>query len=279
MSALRRAHTDVVRRRSAPYRNADWTTQRGDRVKFDAVREVLGDTPYMGVDEGWELYNFVLDSRPQRCLELGHAHGVSSLYIAAALDETGGGHLDTVDLLSSAKRVPNVEALCAAAGLTRYVSVHREVNSYTWFLKRRIEESSRSGHCEPCYDFCFIDGCKNWTIDGLAFFLCEKLLRERGWILFDDYRWTYAKHRHKPENDGITTRSLSPEEMEKAHVELIFHLLVMQHGRFSNFVLQDGAWAWAQKVADGRKTLHRTHKRALPEHLSAPSRRGAGRPG
>jgi predicted O-methyltransferase YrrM len=240
-------------------------------VKFEAVRAVLKDTPYMGVDEGWELYNFVLRNRPRRCLELGHAHGASSLYIAAALDEVGEGHLDSVDLLGSADRVPNIETLFAEAGLTHYLSVYRETNSYTWFLKRKIEERSSQGNCEPCYDFCFVDGCKNWTIDGLAFFLVEKLLREDGWILFDDYRWTYARHQHKPENDGITTRSLSAEEMEKAHVELIFHLLVMQHASFSNFVLQDGAWAWAQKQARGSKVLEETSKLPLPQELVVPS--------
>ena len=97
----------------------------------------------------------------------------------------------------------------------------------------------------------------------------EKLVRDDAWILFDDYRWTYAGHRHKLENDGITTRSLSDEEMEKAHVELIFHLLVMQHERFSNFVLQDGAWAWAQKQPAGSKILREGRKRSLPDDLAA----------
>ncbi len=161
-------------------------------MKFDVVRAVLKETPYMGLDDGWELYNFVLRNHPQRCLELGHAHGASSLYIAAALDNNGSGHLDSVDLQSSADRVPNIESLFDEADLGSYLSVFREPNSYTWFLKRKIEEQSCTGRCEPCYDFCFIDGCKNWTIDGLAFFLVEKLLRHNGWILFDDYRWTYA---------------------------------------------------------------------------------------
>ena len=116
-------------------------------MEFEAVRAILKDTPYMGVDEAWELYNFILRHRPRRCLELGHAHGASSLYIAAALDELGGGHLDSVDLLSSAERVPNIETLFAEAGLSDYLNVYREQNSYTWFLKRRIEQQSSQGRC------------------------------------------------------------------------------------------------------------------------------------
>ena len=221
----------------------------------------------MDVDEAWELYNFVLNKRPSRCLELGHAHGVSSLYIAAALDEIGDGHLDSVDLEASLNRSPNIESLFEQARLSQYLSIYREANSYTWFLKRMIEQQSHSdASCEPCYSFCFIDGCKNWTIDGLAFFLVEKLLERDGWILFDDFSWTYDSHRHKPDNDGITTRHLGREEMAQPHVERIFRLLVMQHPSFSNFTLQDDAWAWAQKSSDGRRTLVNTTKMPMPEH-------------
>ena len=57
------------------------------------------------------------------------------------------------------------------------MQIVREVNSYNWFLKKQIEAQTKDGICEPCYDFIFIDGAKNWTIDGLAFFLADKLLR------------------------------------------------------------------------------------------------------
>ena len=37
---------------------------------------------------------------------------------------------------------------------------------------------SSSNICQPIYDFCFIDGSKNWTIDSSAFFLVDKLLKQ-----------------------------------------------------------------------------------------------------
>jgi predicted O-methyltransferase YrrM len=219
-------------------------------VKFDQVRKIVGATPYMAMDEAWELYHFILDQRPHGLLELGHAHGVSSLYMAAALDELGEGTLDTVDLTISAARVPNIEELLATSGLGRYVRVHRERSSYTWFLKQQLE-----AHAEPIYDFCFIDGPKNWTIDGLAFFLVDRLLREGGWILFDDYGWTHARHQGREATDGISIRSLSDDEIQTPQIEAIFRLLVMRHPGYSNFKLQDGWWAWAQKRVDGLREL------------------------
>lgn len=224
-------------------------------MKFENVREIVADTPYIGADEGWELYSFVLRERPAACLELGHAHGVSSLYIAAALDEIGTGYLDTVDLASAENRKPNLETLLAEAGLTDRVSIFREVNSYNWFLKKKIEAQSTNGACSPCYDFCFIDGAKNWTIDGFAFFLVDKLLNENGWVLFDDFAWTFGKHEGRTESDGITKRSLGPDEIAEPHVRRIFELLVMQHPGYSNFELQSDWWAWAQKTAAGHRDL------------------------
>ena len=219
-------------------------------MKFDQVRRIVGATPYMAQDEAWELYHFILENRPRRVLELGHAHGVSSLYMAAALDELSEGTLDTVDIRNSAARVPNIEELLAQANLVGRVRVHREQSSYTWFLKKQIETQDR-----PIYDFCFIDGPKNWTIDGLAFFLVDRLLREGGWILFDDYGWTHAKHVGREATDGISIRSLSEDEINTPQIEAVFRLLVMRHPSYSNFKLQDGWWAWAQKRADGPRDL------------------------
>lgn len=233
-------------------------------MTFDEIRKVLGDTPYLGIDEGWELYQFILREKPARILELGHAHGVSTLYMAAALEETGGIAIDSVDLAAAAGRTPNLEQLLEKAGLQSLVNVHREINSYTWFLKKKIEEQSGSGVCEPIYDFCFIDGPKNWTIDGLAFFLVEKLLRENGWILFDDYQWTHSKHVGREVTDGISVRSLGDDEVSQPHIERIFKLLIMQHEKFSNFMVQDKWWAWAQKIDSGSKVLVHSKKEMSP---------------
>ncbi len=175
--------------------------------------------------------------------------------MAAALDEFGG-HLDTVDLLSARDRVPNLEGLLARMGLDARVTIHREINSYTWFLKKKIAAQSAGGLCEPCYDFCFIDGAKNWTMDGLAFFLVDKLLEPAGWILFDDYNFTYEKYMKRREVlDGISLRELGPDQRAEAQIEQIFNLLVRQHPSYSNFIVQSNSWAWAQKVPDGRKEV------------------------
>jgi predicted O-methyltransferase YrrM len=224
-------------------------------MKFETALKHLKGIPHIGESQARELYEFILREKSAACLELGHSHGASSAYIAAALDETGG-HLDTVDLLSAADREPNLETILDRMGLSSRVTIHREVNSYTWYLKKRIEAQTTGGKCTPCFDFCFFDGAKNWTIDGFAFTLVDKLLRQGGWVLFDDYSWTYEKYsKRRALLDGITIRELGLDERTEAHIALVFNLLVCQHPSYSNFLIQSNWWAWAQKVPDGRKDI------------------------
>lgn len=227
-------------------------------MKFSKAAKQLEGTPHISQHSARVLYDFLLTEQPVNCLELGFAHGASSGYIAAALDELGRGHLTSVDLDSSRDFDITIENTLAGLGLEEIVSIYRETNSYNWFLKKAIEAQTKDERCEPCYDFIFIDGSKNWTIDGLAFFLADKLLRQGGWILFDDYGWRYADAlaKGKTAGDGISIRDLSDDQIDEPNVAAIFNLLVAQHPEYGNFKVQDQSWAWAQKVRGQREIKH-----------------------
>lgn len=227
-------------------------------MKFEAIRELIQGVPYVMDDMAFDLYHHVLETGPKGCLELGFGHGASSCYVAAALDELGQGHLTSVDLLAAKEwQDPTIEQLLEKTGLGDRVKVVRENTGYNWFLKKMIAASTTDGVCTPCYDFCFIDGAKNWTIDGGAFFLVDKLLREDSWIVFDDLQWTYESKlkEGKKKTDGVSMLEMGEDELIQPHVELIYQLLVMQHPSYSNFLVKDDWWGWAQKSATGRKQV------------------------
>jgi predicted O-methyltransferase YrrM len=239
-------------------------------MKFDVIRAIVADTPFMEPERAEYLYNFILQHELHDCLELGFAHGVSSCYIAAALDEMGEGHLTSVDILAGLEwQHPCIEEMLARVGLERYVTVVREQTSYTWFLKKAIEANTVGIVCQPVWDFCYIDGPKNWTIDGCAFFLADKLLRQGGWFLFDDLTWSYALTQ-RAVLDGITIRELGEDERNTPQVELVFRLLVMQHPDYGNFHIQDDWWAWAQKQRAAEKHLLRETTLAPPPAPARP---------
>jgi len=210
----------------------------------------------IGPEDGERLYNFILQQRPRQSLELGFAHGTSSCYVAAALDELGEGRLTSVDLERAREwQKPSIEELLAETGLESYVAVQRERTSYTWFLKKQIEERTVNYRCDPVYDFCFIDGAKHWTIDGFAFFLVDKLLKQGGWLLFDDLAWTRADLPYES-LDYISFQEMGKDEIAAAHIDHVFRLLVMQHPSYAEFRIENNWWAWAHKIeADSKHVI------------------------
>jgi predicted O-methyltransferase YrrM len=220
-----------------------------DFIPFNAEMKAGSTVP----ERGRVIYEHIRQHKPLSVLELGVGFGVGSCYIAAALHENHAGHLTCVDLVD-ALYSPSAEELVNQAKLASYVSIYREKSSYTWFLKKRIEQrTTPDGVCEPDFDMCFIDGPKDWTIDGAAFFMVDKLMKEGGWILFDDYDWKHESHSPNRQNDY--NGKIPDDERTQPHVEAIFRLLVMQHPDYGEFQIDGNRWAWAQKVHSDTRTL------------------------
>jgi hypothetical protein len=107
-----------------------------------------------------------------------------------------------------------------------------------------IESKSKDGKCVPFFDFCFIDGAHSWAVDGFAFFLVEKLLKQGGWLLFDDLDWSYSMSQGLKDTDFV--KNMPEDEKNTAQIERVFSLLVAQHQEFTNFNVQK-RFGWAQK--------------------------------
>jgi predicted O-methyltransferase YrrM len=243
-------------------------------VDFDQVAASVAGIPYMSPDFGRRVYDHIRITRPTGALELGTAHGVSAAYMAAALEANGAGHLTTVDHAGAAYD-PSPREVLERAGLQHRVTVVHEHSSYNWFLKEQIEAASDSaGNCDPCYDFCYLDGSKNWNVDGLAVILIEKLLRPDGWLLMDDLEWTYEHNRWiVPTGDGKPLGPLSESERTQPHLLAVFELIVKQHPAFSQFIREDAWYGWAQKRSGAPRRYEMANSRPLGAVVAAELRR------
>ena len=214
--------------------------------------------PFIDESKRTELYEFVLGNKPKKILELGFAHGVSTCIMAAALDELPGhGTISTIDILPAREwqdKLMSIEKLSSIMNLDKYIQVFREKKSYTWWLKKELERKKADRTWQP-YDFIFIDGAHNWTIDTAAFFLCEKILRTGGWILFDDLKYSYCKMIERDgriETAGVSHYDMSDDELKEPAVGQIFELLVIDHEHLGEFrYSQNSDWGWARKLSDG----------------------------
>jgi predicted O-methyltransferase YrrM len=238
-------------------------------MKFAEVERIVGEVPFISPEHALSLYNKILVDRPAEILELGIAHGTATCVMAAALDEIGAGRITAVDLAGAAF-APSAEEQLARCGLAWWADVVRMQTGYTWFLHDEIRRRTASGVCEPRYDLCIVDGPKNWTIDGCAFFLVDKLLRPGGWIIFDDYDWTYAgADGARTATDGITHRRLSEAERTTPQIREVFELLVVPHPDYGEFVIEDHRdWAMARKTRTREKSYTVRYRAEYADALS-----------
>jgi predicted O-methyltransferase YrrM len=243
-------------------------------MEFDQVAAAVGGVPFMTPDLGRRVYDHVRNTQPAHALELGTAHGVSAAYIAAALEANGEGDLVTVDH-GAADYEPSPQEVLGRAGLAHRVTIVHRHSSYNWYLKEEIEAASdAAGNCEPRYDFCYLDGSKNWNVDGLAVILVEKLLRPNGWLLMDDLEWTYESNPWiAPTGDGRPLGPMSESERTEPHLLAVFELIVKQHPSFTRFIREDAWYGWAQKRPDQPRHYELANSRPLHAVVGAELRR------
>src|SRR5204862_98363 len=139
----------------------------------------------------------------------------------------------------------------------------------------QVEQASDAdGNCRPRYDFCYLDGSKNFNIDGLAVVLIEKLLRPQGWLLMDDLEWTYEGNPWiLPHEDGRPLGPLSPSERTTPHLLAVFELIVKQHPSFTRFVREDAWYGWAQKGSGEQRRYELSTSRPLAALVASELRR------
>lgn len=208
-------------------------------MEFEAVAEIVDGHPHMRRPAARKVYDHVIRTEARRVLELGAFHGVSTCYLAAAVDELGSGRVVTMDRVESERLDPNVFQLLEQTGLRDRVDVILAQRSFTWELKRLLEQETR-----PQFDFVFLDAGHVWDVTGFAFFLVDLMLVPGGWLLFDDLNWSYAASPSL--RDKESTLAIPEEEREARQVRAVFDVLVARHGGYRTHV--DGNWGWAQKI-------------------------------
>ncbi|GAC67127.1 O-methyltransferase [Gordonia soli] len=76
----------------------------------------------IGRDTGRLLYSLVRATRPTTVVEFGTSFGLSTIHLAAALRDNGGGHIHTTEL--SASKVAAASATFTDVGLADLITVH-----------------------------------------------------------------------------------------------------------------------------------------------------------
>lgn len=192
----------------------------------------------MSLEAAEMFYDLITAHELRNVLELGFMHGVSSAYIAGAIEDCGGGRLTTIDLETARDREPNIFSLLEQCGLAELVEVFFEPRSFNWRLMKFLEESPRRQ-----FDLIYFDAAHTWVDTGFAFLVARRLLRPGGWMVFDDYHHTYRTSRN---NAKPWVLRMPEDEQVVAQVERVYSLLTMEDEDFDTFRVK-GNFAFARK--------------------------------
>jgi predicted O-methyltransferase YrrM len=218
-----------------------YRTPGGDQVTFLLAQDTMR-----------AIYDCVLHGGATACLELGTGHGATTCVIAAALDERGGGHVTTVDML--VREPIDVEALAQYTGLSRYIERVADPAGYNWHLREMVSRQTAGNICAPCFDFCFLDGAHEWGPDALATFLVAKLLRPGAWLVLDDLDF---KLRECQPGWRSVFADRSDRELDAYQLDWVFNLVLRQHPDFGDFTVSDGGrTGWARKQSGDAASWH-----------------------
>jgi predicted O-methyltransferase YrrM len=185
--------------------------------------------------------------RRTNCLviaELGVYRGHTSEKFAEYLNGRGVLHLFDFE-----DRVREVKDRLNKAGYHNIVghgNSRKLMDSYNWSLMRLLQASP-----EPIFDYVFLDGAHTWNIDALAFLLIDRLLREGGYVDFDDYGWSLASSpTMNPISFPPTAEMYTAEQINTQHVRLIVDLLVRPNPDYveivENKIFQKTSAKWKQ---------------------------------
>ena len=233
------------------------------------------------------MQEFVRRGGVRDVLELGFDRGVSTAYLAAALDDMGGGRVVTLDRPDALSKRPNIDAVLQHVGVRDLVEPIVE-SSYNWTLMHLLERqkaATADGRqaIEPCFDLCFIDGAHSWETDALGFTLVDLLMRPDRWIIFDDLDWTYASSPSLRDSESVSVMSV--EQRTTAQIRKVVDLLVSTRADYECHYVGRYALAYKcggegahQRDLDEIVTAHEALIRELVMPVSTPSRRG-GRSG
>jgi predicted O-methyltransferase YrrM len=148
--------------------------------------------------------------------ELGVGIGATSLTLARCMNNAGKLHLfDFHDKLGE------LEADLALFGFTNvecFGNTSKHWDSYNWTLGKFLLAGQRA-----VYDYIYLDGSHTFVVDGLAFVLCDMLLKPGGFIEVDDYYWKFSQSQWMKE---IRHDFMTDEQINTAQLAMVVDLFL-----------------------------------------------------
>jgi hypothetical protein len=148
-----------------------------------------------------------------------------------------GSHMHLFDFNGNLKAIQKKMAEFNDLKIHYYGYSYKNRDSYCWPLTKLLLSSPiKEGQC-GLFDYVHLNGMCDLTIDGLAFYLCDKLLQEKGHIEFTKYNWTHmGSPSMNPSVRGKTKEDYTNAMCEAAHIQMVVDALVKTDPRYKTIL-------------------------------------------
>jgi hypothetical protein len=158
--------------------------------------------------------------------EIGIGIGATTQELARIMDN--GGELHLYDFHAKLAEVIGDLKARGYHNVVGFGNTTKYWDSYNWSLMKQVH-----AHRSPIYDYIYLDGAHMFLHDGLAFVLCDRLLKPGGFIDFDDYFWSLSRSKWMAD-----TRHdyLTDEQIDAQQVKLVIETLVEPDPRYEEVI-------------------------------------------
>ncbi len=166
--------------------------------------------------------------------EIGIGIGATSLALAERMNNRGLLHLFDYD--DRAKGLKSDLAERGFVNVEAHGNSRAQFDSYCWNLGQLLGATGSEGR----FHFAYLDGAHSFMHDAAATVLLMRLVRVDGFLLMDDYTWTFAKSptMNPDVNPGILEQ-YTKEQLEVPHVKLVCDLFLDPSPDFEIETLDD----------------------------------------
>jgi predicted O-methyltransferase YrrM len=184
--------------------------------------ELIGTEGYLTLSEPTPAAEHVIAILKQSGIsspvvaELGVGIGATTLKLATCLNNTGQIHLfdfhdKVVELCSDLEKLGFTNIKC-------FGNTSKHWDSYNWTLAKFLLAGQRN-----IYDYIYIDGAHTFAVDGLAFTLCDLLLKPGGFMEVDDYDWKFSKAQWMKDTRN---EFMTDEQIDTAQVAMVVDIFL-----------------------------------------------------
>lgn len=174
-------------------------------------------------DEMIEYLEMLLRKNPTKLTiaEVGVGYGATSVEIVKRLRKKDAFYFysfqeEVDELFNDLKKQDYCKCILVPLG-----NSHALYDSFCWNLGKQVIKNNEE-HKKGIFDLVYLDGAHSFLYSGLACALLKMLVREGGYLIFDDLNWSYGKSFSlNPKVFPEITKQYTQEQIDTFQIQMV----------------------------------------------------------